>query len=80
MKCTVVKVENPVSAYFFLLLLKQKRLQSGTKSIAYQFVWKKKKPPKESACIEIAVPKQEDNIKMELIVVNLERGFVWLRA
>jgi hypothetical protein len=42
MKCTVVKVENPVSAYFFLLLLKQKRLQSGTKSIAYQFVWEKK--------------------------------------
>jgi hypothetical protein len=64
---------------FFLLLLKQKRLQSGTKSIAYQFVWKKK-TPKESACIEIAGPKQEDNIKMELIVVNLERGFIWLRA
>jgi hypothetical protein len=24
--------------------------------------------------------KQEDNIKMDLIVVDLERGFVWVRA
>jgi len=62
MNCTVVKVENLVSAYFFLLL-KQKRVQSGTKSIAYRFCLEKKL--KESACIGIAGLRQEDNIKMD---------------
>jgi len=31
-------------------------------------------------CIGIAGLKPEDNIIMDLIMVNLERGFVWLRA
>ena len=65
--------------FFFLLLLKQKPVQSGTKSIAYRFCLKKKKL-KESACIGIVGLKQEDNIKMDLVVVNLERGFFWLSS
>jgi hypothetical protein len=78
MNCTLVKVEYLVSAYLFYFSWKIKRVQSGKKSIPYRF--RPKKKLKESVCIGIAGLKQEDNIKMDLIVVNLERGFIWLRA
>ena len=57
---------------FIFRLLKQKRVQSGTKSIACRFCLGEKKL-KESVYIGVAGLKQDDNIKMDLMVANLKR-------
>jgi hypothetical protein len=63
MNCTVVKVENLVSAFFFFTS-ETKTCTKWDEIYCIQILSGKKKL-KESACIGIAGQRQEDNIKMD---------------
>jgi hypothetical protein len=77
LKILFLRVYIYIYIYCFYFFWNKNVYKVGRNLVPISFVWKKTEGKRVHWNCWL---KPEDNIKMDLIVVNLERGFVWLRA